>query len=101
MFVGTGMRRFLSDISPQQVARLVLGGLIILGGLYVLSAFFAPLGWAVVLAIATWPLYQRFQAALPPKGRRDGAQNGGLGAQTRNAEHDSHGWAVDSWFEPD
>ena len=67
------MRRLLSEISPQQIARLVLGGLIILGGLYVLSAFFAPLGWAVVLAIATWPLYQRFQSALPPKGRRDGA----------------------------
>src|SRR6202142_690152 len=70
---GYGMRRFLSEISPQQIARLVLGGLIIVGGLYVLSAFFAPLGWAVVLAIATWPLYQRFQSALPPKGRRDGA----------------------------
>ena len=65
------MRRFLSDISPQQMTRLVLGTLIILAALYVLSAFFEPLGWAAVMAIATWPLYQRFQRALPPKARRN------------------------------
>src|SRR5580700_373606 len=65
------MRRFLSDVTPQQLARLVFAFLILLAGIYVLSAFFAPLGWAVVLAIATWPLYQRFQAALTPGGRRN------------------------------
>ena len=65
------MRRFLSDWSQQQVARLVLAALIIAAGLYVLSAFFAPLGWAVVLAIATWPLYQRCQLATPLKWRRN------------------------------
>ena len=65
------MRRFLTDSTPQQFARVILGGLIIVAGLYVLSAFFAPLGWAVVLAIATWPLYQRFVSALPQKARRD------------------------------
>jgi hypothetical protein len=65
------MRRFLSDWSPQQSARLVLAGLILASGIYVLSPFFAPLGWAVVLAIATWPLYQRFNLALPVKWRRD------------------------------
>ena len=67
------MRRFIADVSPQQASRLVLGFLIILAALYILSPFFAPLGWAVVLAIATWPLYQRFQQMLPPAGRRDGA----------------------------
>jgi predicted PurR-regulated permease PerM len=65
------MRRFLSDMTPQYTARLVLAALIIIAGLYVLSAFFAPLGWAVVLAIATWPLYQRFCQALPLRARRD------------------------------
>jgi predicted PurR-regulated permease PerM len=65
------MRRFLSDITPQYTARFVLAGLIILSGLFVLSPFFAPLGWAVVLAIATWPLYQRFSLALPKPARRD------------------------------
>ena len=65
------MRRIMSEVTPQQLTRLVLAGLIVLAGLYVLSAFFAPLGWAVVLAIATWPLYQRFQLRLPPRARRD------------------------------
>jgi predicted PurR-regulated permease PerM len=65
------MRRFLPDVTPQYAARFVLAGLIILTGFYVLSPFFAPLGWAVVLAIATWPLYQRFTSMLPPTLRRD------------------------------
>src|ERR1700722_3248565 len=65
------MRRFMSEVTPQQLTRLVFAGLIFLAGLYVLSAFFAPLGWAVVLAIATWPLYRRIQLWLPPGARRD------------------------------
>src|SRR5215469_16048601 len=65
------MRRFLPGVTPQYAARLVLAGLIIIAGLYVISPFFAPLGWAVVLAIATWPLYQRFRQALPLSLRRD------------------------------
>jgi predicted PurR-regulated permease PerM len=60
-------------VTPQQVARLVLAIVILSAGIYVLSPFFAPLGWAVVLAIATWPLYRRFQLWLPPGARRDGA----------------------------
>jgi predicted PurR-regulated permease PerM len=66
------MRRF-SQLTPQQTSQLVLAALIVLAGVYVLSPFFAPLGWAVVLAIATWPLYRRFQNWMPPRGRRDGA----------------------------
>src|ERR1700742_4519741 len=65
------MRRFLSQMTPQQMSQLVLAALIILTCVYVLSPFFAPIGWAVVLAIATWPLYQRFQNRLPPNMRRD------------------------------
>jgi predicted PurR-regulated permease PerM len=65
------MRPFLTNWSQQQVARLLLAMLILAAGLYVLSEFFAPLGWAIVLAIATWPLYQRCQLALPPRRRRN------------------------------
>ena len=65
------MRQFFSQITPQQIARLILAAMIVAAGVYVLSPFFAPLGWAVVLAIATWPLYRRFQAWLPPGARRD------------------------------
>lgn len=65
------MRSFLSQMSPQKMSQLVLAALIIFAGVYVLSPFFAPLGWAVVLAIATWPLYRHFQNSMPPKARRD------------------------------
>lgn len=65
------MRRFLSQTTPQQLSQLALAAVIILTCVYVLSPFFAPIGWAVVLAIATWPLYQRFQNRLPPNARRD------------------------------
>ena len=62
------MRRFLSDMTPQSMARLVLAGLIIAAGLYVLSAFLAPLGWAVVLAI---------YAVARARGRTAAARNSG------------------------
>ena len=65
------MRRILSDVTPQHLARLVLAAVILAAGIYVLSPFFAPIGWAVVLAIATWPLYRRVQQSLPPRARRD------------------------------
>jgi predicted PurR-regulated permease PerM len=65
------MRRFLPQMTSQQTNQLVLAALIILAGVYVLSPFFAPIGWAVVLAIATWPLYTRFQLWMPPKARRN------------------------------
>ncbi len=45
----------------QQVARVALAiGLAALG-LYVLQGFLRALVWAAILAIATWPLYQRTQ----------------------------------------
>jgi predicted PurR-regulated permease PerM len=65
------MRRFLTEATPRQFAQLILAGLILAAGIYVLSPFFAPIGWAIVLAIATWPLYRRFQTSLPPGGQRD------------------------------
>ncbi|HTJ62508.1 MAG TPA: AI-2E family transporter [Alphaproteobacteria bacterium] len=37
---------------------------------WVLSGFFGALAWAVVLAIATWPLYERFQSLFDEKRRR-------------------------------
>ncbi len=45
----------------QQIARVALAiGLAALG-LYVLEGFLRALVWAAILAIATWPLYQRTQ----------------------------------------
>ena len=48
--------------SPQQkkVARLLLVLVLALLALWLARDFLAPIGWAVIVAIATWPLYVRF-----------------------------------------
>jgi predicted PurR-regulated permease PerM len=48
----------------QHTARAVLAALLVLLSLVVLRDFLGALGWAVILAIATWPLYRRFAARL-------------------------------------
>lgn len=45
----------------QQIARVALAVGLAALGLYVLQGFLRALVWAVILAIATWPLYQRTQ----------------------------------------
>ncbi len=47
--------------SGQQIARVALAICLTALGLYVLEGFLRALVWAVVLAIATWPLYVRTQ----------------------------------------
>lgn len=56
--------------SQQRVARLILAGALILLGLWVLSGFLGALGWAMILAIATWPLYDRFLSLVAEPRRR-------------------------------
>ncbi len=47
--------------SGQQVARVTLAIGLTLLGMYLLEGFLRALVWAVILAIATWPLYLRTQ----------------------------------------
>jgi predicted PurR-regulated permease PerM len=58
------------DRAVQRIARLVLAAALILLGLWILHRYLAALGWAAVLAIALWPLYQRLVRALGEHGRR-------------------------------
>ena len=46
----------------QVRARLIAGFILLLLGSWVLHSFLALLVWAVVLAISTWPVYQRLLA---------------------------------------
>lgn len=46
----------------QRIARTVLAIALVLLGLYTLGNFLPAIAWAVVFAIATWPLYQRCAA---------------------------------------
>lgn len=50
----------------QRAARTLLSIALILLGLFVLQSFLRPLAWAVVLVVATWPLYTRVQQRFPP-----------------------------------
>lgn len=54
----------------QLRARLVVAAVLVVLGLWILHDFLPALAWAVVLAIALWPLYQRLLQVLPESSAR-------------------------------
>ncbi len=54
------------SLRSQKVARGLLGLALVLLGLFTLHDFLSALAWAVVFAIATWPLFWRAQRRWPP-----------------------------------
>jgi predicted PurR-regulated permease PerM len=56
--------------TPQRITIMVVDIGLVLLAFWVLRGFFGALAWAVVLATATWPLYQRFLALFRPGLRR-------------------------------
>ncbi|HEY0526648.1 MAG TPA: AI-2E family transporter [Stellaceae bacterium] len=64
---GNGDRRPAAHRFPRS-ARVATAAILLLG-LWILHDFLPALAWAAVFAIATWPLYQRFERAMPPRGR--------------------------------
>ncbi len=54
---------------PQKLARVTLAAALIGLGGWTLHSYLPALAWAGVLAIATWPLYQRVQRRWPPRRR--------------------------------
>ena len=56
--------------TQQRTARMLLSGALILLGLWVLSGFLGAIGWAIILTIATWPLYERFTSLVAETRRR-------------------------------
>ena len=49
----------------QSTARIALAIALVALGLYILEGFLRALVWALILAIATWPLYRRAEERLP------------------------------------
>lgn len=49
----------------QRIARTVFTVALLLLGLWVLRSFLPALAWATILAIATWPLYQKTKKRCP------------------------------------
>jgi predicted PurR-regulated permease PerM len=54
----------------QRIARTALAIALLALGLFILWNFLRALVWALILVIATWPLYRRARAWVPP-GRHD------------------------------
>jgi len=54
----------------QRNSRFIAAAALILLGVWIVHDFLAALAWAVVIAIASWPLYQRFVQKLPVPYRR-------------------------------
>lgn len=65
----TGMRGGGEGASlAQRRTGIVLGLGLLLAGLWTIRTFLPALGWAAILAVATWPLYARLRRAFPPRG---------------------------------
>ena len=47
--------------------RWISTSLVLLLALWILRGFLVPLTWAVIIALATWPLYRRFSTWLPQR----------------------------------
>ena len=54
------------DTSVQRMAKGILILLLVLAGLWTLHRYIDALVWAVILAIALWPLYRRTMKRWPP-----------------------------------
>jgi predicted PurR-regulated permease PerM len=59
--------------SHQRITTAVVDIALVALGFWVLRGFFSALAWAVVLTVATWPLYERFQMAFAGGWRRNAA----------------------------
>jgi predicted PurR-regulated permease PerM len=55
--------------SAQRIVALVVDIALVGLGFWVLKGFFSALAWAVVLTVATWPLYERFLLLFGPRWR--------------------------------
>lgn len=58
------------ETAAQYRARLLVALFFLVLGLWILHEFLPALGWAVVLAIALWPAYERLLALLPGRSGR-------------------------------
>src|ERR1700761_692859 len=66
------LRNMTARAQPsQRIAASVVDIALVLLGIWVLRGFLSALAWAVVLTLATWPLYERFQTLFRPERRRN------------------------------
>jgi len=58
-------------LPSQRIATSIVDIALVLLGIWVLRGFMSALAWAVVLTLATWPLYEHFQALFSVERRRN------------------------------
>lgn len=54
---------------PRRTARFVFAFGLVLLGLWIARGFLLAIAWGIVIALALWPLYERFAQLLPQRGR--------------------------------
>jgi predicted PurR-regulated permease PerM len=59
-----------SNIQNRNTAQWVFGTSVLLLALWLIHSYLAALAWAGVIALASWPLYRRFEHCLTAKVRR-------------------------------
>jgi predicted PurR-regulated permease PerM len=64
-------KRGMAGRNARWTARLILTAGIVLLALWVASGFLVSLGWAILIAIATWRFYVRFTTKMPHRLRRN------------------------------
>src|SRR5689334_3927349 len=52
-------RMLPTNVPAEQIIRLIVAAALLVGSLYVLSPLIAPIAWAGIFVISSWPLYQR------------------------------------------
>ena len=52
------------DARARTASRALFAGVLVLLSIWIAQGFLAPIGWAAVIAITTWPLYRRFTILL-------------------------------------
>ena len=52
------------DNQARRAARITLTIGLVLVGIWIAWDFLAPLGWAVVIVLTTWPVYRKFLGEL-------------------------------------
>ena len=52
------------DARARTASRALFAGVLVVLSVWIAQGFLAPLGWAAVVAITTWPLYRQFTTLL-------------------------------------
>jgi predicted PurR-regulated permease PerM len=59
----------LPAVRSRRIARLIFALGVLVIGLWIVRDFLLPVAWAIIIAVALWPLYDRLIELLPKRGK--------------------------------